>query len=206
MQSFEPLTPPCSQLVELLSLAGSDSLAQFTQIGMCGPPGTFADRFDSISMLMLVLLEEFAFEFLTLEVLRARVECCPCVAGPVRTNPSTTCASAPRDRGAVDPHWYKSRVVLAESFRSSRTDRPSCHRRCGDSPTRPGTAHRMLRAPEEWLNVPYDYCSQLAKMRHRLRMRARKFDEYSYGVFDHSRLSPVQERLLSWPPGEGAVR
>lgn len=42
-------------------------MAQFTQLGMCGPPGTFADRFTGVGVLMLVLLEEFAFEFLTLE-------------------------------------------------------------------------------------------------------------------------------------------
>lgn len=42
-------------------------MAQFTYFGMCGPASTFADWFDSIGMLMLVLLQEFAFKFLTLE-------------------------------------------------------------------------------------------------------------------------------------------
>jgi hypothetical protein len=55
------------QLLELLFLTPRDPLTQLAQLGMRGFAGTCLDRLRGIGMMVLVFLEEFSFEFLTLQ-------------------------------------------------------------------------------------------------------------------------------------------
>jgi hypothetical protein len=57
---FEPLATPLSQLLELLLLPGSNSLAQLTQFRMRGFARTFLDRLSCVGMVVLVFFKEFS--------------------------------------------------------------------------------------------------------------------------------------------------
>jgi hypothetical protein len=64
---LEPFAAPLLQLLELLFLTPRDPLTQLAQLGMRGFAGTCLDRLRGIGMMVLVFLEEFSFEFLTLQ-------------------------------------------------------------------------------------------------------------------------------------------